>query len=153
MIKNRESKKQRKIEHFARQKASANSMQKISHQLFSMWKISHRPFLMRTQCEKFRISQLSANSVRTQCEKFHITHSQCEFTAKIFAPPTLNAKIFASPFHINNPNFALAISILHQPNLNAKKISHQPLAMRNTNGHLTAKREAKSHLNFLFKGL
>ena len=34
-----------------------------------------------------------------------------------------------------------------------RKISHLPLAMRNANGHLMAKREAKSHLNFLFKDL
>ena len=34
-----------------------------------------------------------------------------------------------------------------------RKILHQPLAMRNANDHLMARRKVKSHSNFLFKGL
>ena len=53
-------------------------------------------------------------------------------------------------------HFASAITLSHQPNINAKNFalatSHAK-RMRNANGHLTARREAKSHSNFPFKDL
>ena len=61
MIKNWGSEKQRKIEHFVRQKANvkifasailnANTMRKILHQLFSLRKILHQLRTTNCQCE------------------------------------------------------------------------------------------------------
>ena len=115
--------------------------------------ISHQPFSVRNQCEKFRISfaspKLSANSMRKILHQFRITHSQCELSAKIFAPLILNAKNFALASHCH---YSMQ-KISHRQFASGIPISHHPIAMRNANGHLMAKRKAKSHLNFLFKGL
>ena len=104
-------------------------MRKISHRSFSvrnsMRKISHHPFSMRTQCEKFCITFSHYKNFRTAT-------SQCE-----------NFRITIS--HQKSP-FRISQTLM-------RKILHQPLAMRNANDHLMARREVKSHSNFLFKGL
>ena len=99
-----------------------------------MQKISHRPFLVRTQCKKFRITFSHCENFRTansQCKKFHIN----------FTPPTLNTKIFAS-----------AIPISHQPNVNAKNFAFATSHVKcqwSPNGQ----EGSQKSFNFLFKDL
>ena len=138
------------------------SMRKISHQLFSMRKKFASPELnAKPMRKKFAPAILNANSVRNQWEKFCISFASPILSANLvqkflhhqfskrthyenfrisFAPLILNAKNFTSASHrhysmqkishrqfrIRHSNFASAISHVKR--------------MRNTNGHLTAKR-------------